>query len=152
MKNLSKLTPLLVLAMSLGTTGTALGDTKDAIALDVVIQGVRSDAGELLTVLCTKDEVFPVDCKRKQTVKANKGMVTVSFNDLPKDTYAFALFHDENSNTRIDMAPNYIPLEGLAFGNDAMGRTGSPNFEQSAFQLDADAKKLVTMRYLTQPQ
>lgn len=152
MNNLKQLTPWLGLVMMFGATTTLSGEVNDGLALDVVVQGVRSDAGELMTVLCTKEEAFPVDCKRRQTVKANQGIVTVSFNDLPKGTYAFALFHDENSNTRIDMAPNYIPIEGLAFGNDAMGRTGSPNFEQSAFQLSTDAKKLVTMRYLTQPK
>jgi uncharacterized protein (DUF2141 family) len=130
----------------------AQAEVPNAVSLDVAVKGVRSEAGELRVVLCTKDEVFPVHCKRRQNVPAREGIVTVSFIELPKDTYAFALFHDENSNTKIDMAPNYIPIEGLAFGNDAMGRTGAPNFEQSAFELKADTKKLVTMRYLTQPK
>ena len=141
-----------VLVAVLAASSSTYSESNDTIALDVVVKGIRSDAGTLQTVLCTKNEAFPVNCKLRQTVKANKGIVTVSFNDLPKDTYAFALFHDENSNTRIDVAPNYIPLEGLAFGNDAMGRTGAPNFDQSAFTLDANTKKLVTMRYLNQPQ
>jgi len=132
----------------LSAESTSVSADSERHTVSFIIKGVRSDMGVLKTVLCKKGESFPSSCKLRSNVKASKGIVTVEYKDIPEDTYAFALFHDENDNGRIDMAPNFIPREGLAFGNDAMGRTGVPNFDMSASKLNSNMRHLITMRYL----
>lgn len=131
---------------AMGTLEAGAGADKVAVSFAVI--GVRSDAGVLKSVLCTAQDKFPGDCRIRQEVKAAQGVVHIEFQDVPPGEYAFAVFHDENTNGRVDMAPNYLPMEGMAFGKDAMGRTGVPVFAQSAIVVQGPSKNMVKMRYL----
>lgn len=118
-----------------------------ANTLEVIISGVRNDAGNFVAVLCQKNEKFPNSCKMRQIVKAEKGVTRIKFHDLSDGNYAFAAFHDENENERIDMSAGY-PSEGLSFGNNAMGRFGSPAFDRAAVEVKEDKRIVVRSAYL----
>lgn len=123
-------------------------ETNNSYEVSFTVLGVRSDEGILKAVLCTKEENFPSDCKIRKEAKANMGNVIIDFQHIAAGEYAFALFHDENTNGKIDMLNVAVPKEGLAFGNDAIGRTGTPSFVQSAMTISGSVKKIVKIRYL----
>jgi len=59
----------------------------------------------------------------------------INIDNIPSGNYAFAIFHDENSNMELDLNVLSIPKEGFAFSNNAMGLFGPPSWEQSSFSL-----------------
>ncbi|WP_188152466.1 DUF2141 domain-containing protein [Teredinibacter waterburyi] len=118
------------------------------VNVTVAITGVRSDEGSLRTALCTSEDSFPSDCKIRKEVKASQGTVKVEFEGVAPGRYAFAVFHDENANGRVDMKNFIFPKEGLAFGKDAMGTRGIPKFEQAAIEIEGESKSVVKMRYM----
>lgn len=137
-----------VLLGSCGFSAINVGADAGTFAVSFAVVGVRSEAGVLKSVLCTNRDNFPSDCRIRKEVKAAQGVVNIEFNDVPAGEYAFAVFHDENVNGRVDMSPGFLPMEGMAFGKDAMGRTGVPVFAQSAITVRDSSRNVVKMRYL----
>ncbi len=114
---------------------------------DVLVAGVRSDSGMLVAVLCTKEEQFPNECALRATAPAKKGVVAMRFPSVKGGRYAFAVFHDANGDGRIGVSAAGLPSEGLGFSNDAMGSSGPPTFDASAFDVQATTKVAVRLRY-----
>jgi uncharacterized protein (DUF2141 family) len=121
-----------------------------AIAHDVaiVLTNVRSDAGVMRSVLCAKDEQFPSKCRLTRVDKATAGVVSVVFKDVPQGSYAYAVFHDEDGDGQMKMAPQRYPTEGFAFGNNAVGSAGAPTFKSASFDVNGPAKQAVRMLYM----
>jgi uncharacterized protein (DUF2141 family) len=72
----------------------------------------------------------------------------VSFQGLAKGTYAVALIHDENANSKMDMAI-FLPKEGFGFSRNPAVVTGPPKFKAAAFAVDADeVSQRVKMKYM----
>ncbi len=72
---------------------------------------------------------------------------SLSFADLPPGNYALSLFHDENSNAKLDTMLA-IPKEGFGFSRNPKIRFGAPAFNQVAFPVAATAVTLtVRMQY-----
>ena len=72
---------------------------------------------------------------REITIQANSPITTITISDLPPGEWAFAVYHDENSNLEIDQNFLGIPQEGFAFSNNAFGSFAPPSWEQSKFEI-----------------
>ncbi len=118
--------------------------------IDVTVEGLRSSKGVVRVCLTKSAAHFP-DCKkdpqsRSHTLPAG-GAKSISFADLPPGHYAIALFHDENSNTKLDTMLA-IPKEGFGFSRNPKIRFGAPPFKQVAFPVAAAPVKVsVRMQY-----
>jgi uncharacterized protein (DUF2141 family) len=72
----------------------------------------------------------------------------VSFNGVSPGTYAVAIVHDENSNSKMDMAV-FLPREGYGFSRNPAVMTGPPKFRSAAFAINAaDVSQRVQMKYM----
>lgn len=117
-----------------------------------MVSGLRNDRGMVLACLTTNVAKFP-NCNndplaRKAEVRAAQGAVTLDFGKVPPGTYAFALFHDENVNGKIDLAL-VVPREGFGFSRNAKVRFGPPSFQSAAFPVsNAPVRQMVQMRYM----
>jgi len=59
------------------------------------------------------------------------------------------VFHDENSNGKLDTNFIGMPKEGVRASNDAKGHMGPPKFEAAAFKYSGGELVLkVTIHYL----
>ncbi len=58
------------------------------------------------------------------------------FEEIPRGTYALAVFHDENMNGKLDTNWLGIPTEGYGFSNDVKALKGAPSFSACRFQYD----------------
>ena len=81
----------------------------------------------------------------EQSVRARLQIVqseneTISFYGIPKGEYALAVFHDLNSNNKMDKRWFIIPAEPFGFSNNTVGKTslGPPSYEKASFYLDKD--------------
>ena len=127
------------------TTTLALGAPAPDVTVNML--GVRPGGGMMRAVLCTRIEQFPTTCRVRSAQAASAGTTAIVFKGVPAGTYAFAAFHDTNSNGRLDMAGR-MPKESLAFSNDAMGSQGVPSFSSSAFKVTGNTQVTVKMRHV----
>jgi uncharacterized protein (DUF2141 family) len=64
-------------------------------------------------------------------------------------TYAVSVFHDENSNGKLDRNILRMPKEGVGVSNNAAGHFGPPKFDDMAFHYQGGRLDLkITVRYL----
>ena len=118
--------------------------------LDVAVDKLRSSKG-LIRVCLTNDPAnFPacVDDADAVTRSVPAGTHGISFDALPRGTYALAVIHDENGNSRLDTFAG-IPREGFGFSRNPPIRFGAPRFAAARFDLAGDASaQQVRMRYI----
>ena len=80
-----------------------------------------------------------------RSAPASKGQTLVVFDDLPEGTYAVALYHDSNSNAKLDKNFLGIPKEKVAFSHAKMRTFGPPDFKDCAFKLKEDTRLKITL-------
>ena len=130
--------------------GTAKAAPASA-TLEVDIYGLRSVKGNVLVCVTANPRFFP-DCSkdpksRRATVPANNAAL-VSFSGMSSGTYAIALVHDENANSKMDMAI-FLPKEGFGFSRNPVVMAGPPKFSSAAFAVEgADISQCVKMKYM----
>ncbi len=117
----------------------------------VEVLGLRSAKGLLQACLTATPKRFP-DCNKdpaalRLTVPARAG-ATLHFANVAPGRYAIALFHDENSNDRLDTAL-MIPREGYGFSRDAPIHFGPPRFAAAAMVVaETELRTVIHVRYI----
>jgi uncharacterized protein (DUF2141 family) len=116
-----------------------LGTTYD---LEVLVEGIPNTKGTLFIGLFNSSATFPNYGKQyKGVVVTHEGKSHVyKFKNLPKDTYALAIYHDENKNGKLDKNLFGAPTEAYGFSNNARETFSSPSFEAAKVVLDRDKK------------
>ena len=117
--------------------------------LEVRIDNIKNDNGDILIGLYDDGHNFPRKTTDGKIVKASKDGVTVSFPDLKPGLYAISVLHDENSNKDMDQSKIGIPKEGFGFSNNAKSSFGPPSFERAKILLHSkDTLISIDLRYL----
>lgn len=118
--------------------------------LEVDLDRVRSARGLIQACVMQDPANFP-NCgadphARRLVVKA--GSPTLSFEGLAPGEYAVALFHDENSNGRLDTLLG-IPREGFGFSRNPTVRFGAPRYDRVDIRLAPGLNRVrVRLQYL----
>ncbi|MFS4466469.1 DUF2141 domain-containing protein [Maribacter sp. 2210JD10-5] len=110
--------------------------------LNLKIDGVKSAEGNILAAVYTSEDSFLKFDKVYKTSgsKAIEGTTQIAIKDLPKGTYAVAIFHDENGNNELDTNMLGIPKEPIAFSKGKMKMFGPPDFKDCAFSLESNSE------------
>jgi uncharacterized protein (DUF2141 family) len=116
----------------------ALAQQAGQNTIRVAVEGLHSDKGQVLCELFSSADGFPKSGEKavaqvKSTIASKHAQC--EFAGIAPGTYAVALFHDENSNGKLDTNFLGIPREGTGASNDAKGRMGPPKFADAAFQF-----------------
>jgi len=111
--------------------------------ITIVATGFGSEKGEVLVQLANSQKDYDEDDDgfRMASVKPAGGRATIVFEDVPYGEYAIKLFHDENSNRKLDIGWTG-PEERYGFSNNERGLIGPPAFEKVRFELSAPEKNL----------
>jgi uncharacterized protein (DUF2141 family) len=132
----------------------ALSQSQTTLAniIHVDIQGLRNDKGQVLCALYSSRDGFPKQSE-KALAHASSGITdkkaVCEFSRITAGTYAVSVFHDENSNGKLDTKFMGIPREGVGASNDAKGHLGPPKFDAAAFRFSGDRLDLtITIHYL----
>jgi uncharacterized protein (DUF2141 family) len=106
--------------------------------ITLVATGFESEKGEVLVQLVNSEQDYGDDSGgyRLATVKPRDGRATCEFESVPYGEYAIKLFHDENSNQKLDVGWTG-PEERYGFSNNARGLMGPPPYEKVRFQLSS---------------
>src|SRR5262249_52423123 len=105
--------------------------------IQVDIDGLHSDRGQVLCALFSSPADFPKKADKAGAhakSEISNRHATCEFQSVPPGTSAVSVFHDENSNGKLDTNFMGIPREGVGASNNAKGRFGPPKFPAAAFQ------------------
>lgn len=116
--------------------------------LTVNVNGLKPLKGDLYISLHNRPEYFQVadSAFMKLKVAVNEENETVVFSEIPADTYAIALYHDENSDGVMQTNEKGIPKEGYGFSTKSKF-LGRPKFEQAAFEVTENQTIEIKMIY-----
>ncbi len=116
----------------------------------VKISGIKDIKGLMSIGLYSDEKRFPDKGKEYKgiDVKVTDQTVVYTFKDVPFGTYAIAIFHDTNSNTKLDKNFLGIPKEGYAFSKNVFGALGlPPSFKNASFNLSGNKTVKIKMEY-----
>lgn len=128
---MTRLTATAFLAFLFPALGAGAAD------LSITVDGVASADGRLMVALYNSADTFRGRPYRALTAPAAAGAVTLEVKDLPAGDYAFAVYHDANSNGKLDLNAVGMPVEDYAFSNNAMGKRGPASYDDARFPVPA---------------
>ena len=122
-----------------------LGHSHD---LEVEIEGIPNTKGTLFIGLFKSSASFPQFGKQYKgiVIDHNTKTYTYKFKDLPQDTYALAIYHDENNNRKLDKNLFGAPIEAYGFSNNARETFSAPSFESAKIKLDRNKKIVIRIK------
>ena len=77
----------------------------------------------------------------------SKGVATFRFTDIPPGTYAIGVFHDANSNGKLDTFMG-IPREGYGFSRNPPFRPRAPRWDEAQIVVSDGSKVQISLRYI----
>jgi uncharacterized protein (DUF2141 family) len=150
----SKLTVFLVSLFSLSSFERCLpqaGSPQGGL-IHVEVVGLRTNKGQVYCALYSSANGFPKDSQKsvqRHTSSISDRNAVCEFSGMEPGRYAVSVFHDENSNGKLDTNFLGIPREGVGASNDAKGHMGPPKFDAAAFQFEGGRLNLkITINYL----
>lgn len=116
--------------------------------LTIEIKNIPSTKGNLFIGLYQPKDEFPIFGKQYfgKIVPVTGKTMTYTFKDLPPGEYAFAIYHDENKNSKLDKNLLGVPTEYYGFSNNARRTFSAPSFEEASFDLKKDVKQTIVLK------
>ena len=115
------------------------GEKPQETTLTVSVTGLRSTHGAIVYSVFSGPEGFPDKGEKAiahgQCVPRGDKTASSMIPKLAPGVYAVTLFHDENSNGKLDAKAFGIPKEGFGFSNDPKIRIGPPRFKDASFAI-----------------
>ena len=152
MRNIKRLLSLLTAILAFAEAGLPQTQSPQSNVIHVEIQGLRNDTGQVVCALYSSSEGFPKKSDKalahvNSSIAHNQAVC--EFSGMAPGTYAVSVFHDENSNGKLETNFMWIPREGVGASNDAMGHLGPPKFDAAAFHfLGARMSLTIKINYL----
>ena len=120
--------------------------------IHVNILNIRNSNGPVACALFESPDGFPTEYLHFATnimaIKVRDKQARCDFLDVPPGTYALAVVHDENMNSKLDTNWLGVPTEGYGFSNDAKAMLGSPSFSAASFSYDGqDLALTISLNY-----
>lgn len=102
----------------------------------LVVQGIKNNQGVIRAALFHATSVFPSDKPfRGFELSIMNGRASLELTKIPVGEYAFAVFHDENNDGKLNQNLLGIPTEAYGFSNNARSLFGPPSFDQAKFTV-----------------
>jgi len=125
---------LFSVGVSFATSSLAQSGGKATLILKVT--GLRSEKGQVkIAVFNSSEKWLSEQPIYSSTINVDSQTVTWRINDVPYGDYGVAVFHDENSNGKMDKNVLGIPLEPYGFSNNVRVTFGPPKWEEAKFTV-----------------
>jgi uncharacterized protein (DUF2141 family) len=136
---------ILLFLSSFAIFNAPAGEQMNTGSVVVQVENCQSGRGEIMIALYASKEDFPVSGKELKgaIIRASTTQTeTAVFDRLPPGTYAVGVYHDINGNGVMDRRTFGIPTEPYGFSNNPVIKWKAPTFNDAAFQLGANEKKV----------
>lgn len=105
--------------------------------ITVTLSGIKDIKGIVSAGLYNDEEDYKNSNNvRGVMVNVDAKSITFNYDNLPKGEYAIKLFHDVDSDGKLDTNLFGIPKEPYAFSNNATGRMGAAKWKDAKFSVD----------------
>ncbi len=132
--------PLLLTVFVAFVFFTGDGFTQSNATLILKVTGFQNYNGTVNIALFKSADGFPESSEnaieRRITQLSGEDPV-IEFPGLSDGEYAVSLYHDENSNQRLDKNWLGIPKEGVGFAHNPKTLRRSPSFEEAKFSFNS---------------
>ncbi|MBB4843957.1 uncharacterized protein (DUF2141 family) [Paucibacter oligotrophus] len=142
-----KTLPSFPLALLL-TAGLLLAQSSPAADMELEVQGVSEEQGQLLVSVFAEAKDWlrkPVLVFKAQAAERKDGKVLIQLRELPEGNLALNVSHDVNGNGRLDMNAMGMPTEPYGFSNNAAGMFGPPAFDKAQFSVKPGTRIVVQL-------
>lgn len=102
----------------------------------IVVYGLNNNNGQVGLALFRGPKGFPADenkAVKKSVAKVNQKKASFTLKNIPYGKYAIAVFHDENSNYKLDTTFIGLPSEGVGTSNNVKASLGPPKYKNAEF-------------------
>jgi uncharacterized protein (DUF2141 family) len=106
--------------------------------LTVMVDGLKNKNGQVCASLFAQSNGFPGQKDRataSQCIRSNNLVKGFKFDNLSPGSYAVALFHDANSDGKLNTGLFGIPSEGMGCSRNPRGLTGAPRFQDAVIMV-----------------
>jgi uncharacterized protein (DUF2141 family) len=116
--------------------------------LTIKVEGLKKNKGELFIGLYNNEKTFKNTDSVfvKQIISVDSLVMKTKMENLPDGQYALTLFHDENSNGKLDKNFLGAPKERYGFSNNPRIVFKSPQFKKCQFPVSGDTEVLIKMK------
>ncbi|MHA7057726.1 DUF2141 domain-containing protein [Aquimarina sp. M1] len=101
--------------------------------IEIHITDIQSAEGTIRVALYDSEHNFYEKIFRSVAIKAKKGILQTTLEDIPPGEYAISLYHDENDNKKLDTNFFKIPKEPYGTSNNTKGKFGPPSWKDAKF-------------------
>ena len=105
--------------------------------LTVTVTNIQNSKGKISFGLFRKQDSFPIKGKQFKGVfvETTNSKTKYTFQDLEKNGYAVAVYHDENNNGILDKNLVGAPTEAYGFSRNARAMFSAPSFDDAKVEL-----------------
>ncbi len=122
----------------------------DSPKMILQINGISTLEGNLMIALFDKSESFPDSEKGFKRLVLPVTKSTMKIDLLPfldnHQYFSIAVYHDKNSNQKLDKNFLGMPVEKYGFSNDARATFGPPLFKEALIKKDVGGKVEITIK------
>lgn len=127
------------IAIAAALTFAAANAHAGTATLTVALDGLQPK-GAVLAALYSNAADYDADSNaRYGRVDVTAAQATITFAGLPEGEYAIKMFHDVNSDGKMNTNPFGMPTEPFAFSNNAVGNMGPAEWDAAHFAVTAPA-------------
>jgi uncharacterized protein (DUF2141 family) len=135
---------LVILLLGAAFDGEAQSETA---TLTIRVTGVRNNKGRIALALFQGEAGFPGDASKavrsqQAEIEARTQSAQFVLQRVPYGQYAVSVFHDENTNGKLDKNFVGAPKEGYGASDNPRKRMGPPPFEEAKFSLNQPAQSI----------
>jgi uncharacterized protein (DUF2141 family) len=142
----------LVFSVIGGITSSSSAQSKQNSQLNIEIQGLKNQKGQVCLNLFASSRGFPTNSSKavqSQCVAIANTPLTVTFKNLQPGNYAVAVLHDTNNDKQANRNGLGIPLEGFGFSENPVILTGPPRFNDAAVLVAGSTTNIqIQLNYL----
>lgn len=107
-----------------------------AASLTLKVENINRLKGDIVIGLFDSEENYKADTSVHNTVlPVTDYTLTTTFDGLSSGTYAIKLFHDKDSDGKLDKNIFGAPSERYAFSNEARDPFSQPEWEETVFEI-----------------
>ena len=120
----------LIKSIKLALLSSTISFSAMSAELLVKIDHIKSDQGMVLAQLFQGEENYKKQKSQDYAMlEAKTGTGELRFENLQPGEYVVRMYHDENSNNKMDANAFGMPTEGYGFSNEAIGNMGPPQYK-----------------------
>ncbi|SHH03844.1 Uncharacterized conserved protein, DUF2141 family [Flavobacterium micromati] len=114
------------------------------VTINVEVNGLKNNKGQVMIGIYNSEKTFLEKTFRGNVALIKNNKATATFANMPAGEYAISVFHDENSNGKLDVNFMGIPKEEYAASNGAKGFMGPPKYIDAMFK--ANENKMIVLK------